>query len=643
MKNRKMNRRSLAGLGVGLVVVGVAIAAALAAAERAAPARAVYHSPMDVAYSPDGKLIAATDRTEGSVALLEAGGRLVRKAAGLSKPGMVAWSGDSTKVYVSEYGKGAVVEIGVGDGKVLRRFAVGPRPMGVAVAGKRQLLLAANSALGDVSVIDLATGKEKGRVKMVREPFWIAISPDESVAVVSNLLPLGAATDAQLTAAVSLIDLEKLEKVADVKLPPNTACIRQVAISPDGKWAYAVHTVGRTTLPATQLDRGWVNTNALSVIDLKKRELYVTVLMDNLAEGAADPWGMVLSKDGGTAYITLAGTHQLATVDVGNLHRLLAGEATTKASGKMPSSPNVWTEIKADASKRANLVNDLSALYIADLINRTALPGKGPRGVSLSGDGKQLAVGQYFTGDVVMVDVGTGRAVSATPLGVQPAMDSVRKGESIFHDAHYTFQHWLSCATCHPNEARVDGLNWDLPNDGIGNPKSAKSLLQSHLTPPAMWRGIRDTMETAATAGFRFAMQVPDPKDILDVQAYLRSLEPEASPYLADGQLSEKAKRGKLVFESEKTKCVSCHSGAQHTNGKLYNVGTQGEFDPAEHTDFDTPTLTELWRTGPYLHDGRAASLQEAMMKFNGKDLHGVTSHLSKEQVEELMEYLLSL
>ena len=48
-------------------------------------------------------------------------------------------------------------------------------------------------------------------------------------------------------------------------------CIRQTAVSPDGKWAYAVHTVGRTTLPATQLDRGWVNTNALSIIDLKAK------------------------------------------------------------------------------------------------------------------------------------------------------------------------------------------------------------------------------------------------------------------------------------------------------------------------------------------------------------------------------------
>ena len=39
-------------------------------------------------------------------------------------------------------------------------------------------------------------------------------------------------------------------------------------ISPDGKWAYVVHTVGRFILPITQLERGWVHTYAFSIIDI---------------------------------------------------------------------------------------------------------------------------------------------------------------------------------------------------------------------------------------------------------------------------------------------------------------------------------------------------------------------------------------
>ena len=45
------------------------------------------------------------------------------------------------------------------------------------------------------------------------------------------------------------------------------------------------------------------------------------------------------------------------------------------------------------------------------------------------------------------------------------------RGNMYFHDATLGFQGWQSCASCHPNDARADGLNWDLLNDGLGNPK----------------------------------------------------------------------------------------------------------------------------------------------------------------------------
>ncbi|MFW6061465.1 MAG: heme transporter CcmC, partial [Planctomycetota bacterium] len=58
---------------------------------------------------------------------------------------------------------------------------------------------------------------------------------------------------------------------------------------------------------------------------------------------------------------------------------------------------------------------------------------------------------------------------------------------------------------------------------------------------------------------------------------------------------------------------------------------------------FDTPTLRELWRTGPYLHDGRAQTLRQVLVECNPDDRHGRTSHLSEEQLEDLIMYLRSL
>jgi len=290
---------------LALVLVGVVAAGAVA--------KTVYHSPLDLKYSPEGKFLAVSDRTGGTVAIIDtATGKVAQEVALKGEPTGVAWSADGTKVYVAERGSGTVAEVEAAKGKVLRRFDVGLRPMGVALAAKRGVLVVADTVTDDLSFVDLATGKEKTRVRLVREPHFVAVTPDEKLAVVGNLLPLGSAADPQTSACVSLVDMDTMKSVADIRMPGGSTCIRGVAVSPDGKWAYAVHTVGRTTLPTTQLERGWVNTNAVSIIDLAAKDVYATLLLDRLSEGAADPWGVVLSKDGKTLWVSIAGIHQIA-------------------------------------------------------------------------------------------------------------------------------------------------------------------------------------------------------------------------------------------------------------------------------------------------------------------------------------------
>jgi cytochrome c peroxidase len=58
---------------------------------------------------------------------------------------------------------------------------------------------------------------------------------------------------------------------------------------------------------------------------------------------------------------------------------------------------------------------------------------------------------------------------------------------------------------------------------------------------------------------------------------------------------------------------------------------------------FDTPTLIEVWRTAPYLHDGRARTIRDVLTKDNPKDRHGATSTLTQEELNDLIEYVLSL
>ena len=91
----------------------------------------------------------------------------------------------------------------------------------------------------------------------------------------------------------------------------------------------------------------------------------------------------------------------------------------------------------------------------------------------------------------------------------------------------------------------------------------------------------------------------------------------------------------------EKAGCAECHNGPHFTDQNKYDVGTgEGEY---AGTAFDTPGLREIWRTYPYLYDGRAKTLREVLTTFNPEDRHGKTSNLTEEEIDELTEYLLSL
>jgi cytochrome c peroxidase len=225
-------------------------------------------------------------------------------------------------------------------------------------------------------------------------------------------------------------------------------------------------------------------------------------------------------------------------------------------------------------------------------------------------------------------------------LGTGKSLTQVREGEMLFSDASLCFQHWQSCASCHPGGGRVDALNWDLLNDGLGNPKNTKSMLLAHKTPPAMMTGIRPNAEAAVRAGIRHIQFAVRPEtDAVAIDEYLKSLKPIQSPYLVKGKFSRTANQGRRVFK--KAGCDSCHTPPLYTDLKKYNIGTGKDLD--ENQSFDTPTLIEVWRTGPYLYDGRSKTIKEVLTKHNVGDKHGKTSILTEEEINSLAEFILSL
>ncbi|MHC5053159.1 MAG: YVTN family beta-propeller repeat protein [Planctomycetota bacterium] len=582
-------------------------------------------APTALALSPDKSVIYVSEAADGQVVAFDiASGKVTKTFKLPDPPEGVAVSADGKQLYVAGHSPAGKLHIvDTASGKITASVAVGHSPVGVTLSPDGRIAYVCNRFTNDVSVVDIASAKETAKIHAVHEPCSAAITPDGKLLFVANMIPLMPADGDFVASEITVIDTAAGKVTASIKLPNGAESVRGICMSPDGRYAYTGSILARFQLPTTQLERGWINTNAVSVIDTAGKKLLNTVLLDDVDNGAANPWALACTEDGKYLCVTHAGTHELSVIDRMALHakleKVAKGEKVSDASAKAEDVPN-----------------DLA--FLVGLRRRLKLEGNGPRSVVLVGT--KAYVGMYFSDTLCVLDISPDARPAPEKLSLGPVepMSAVRKGERLFNDATACFQQWLSCASCHP-DSRPDALNWDLLNDGLGNPKNASSMLNSPKTPPVMALGVRADTKTAVRAGFKFIQfTVVSEEDAQTVDAYIESLTPVPSPYLVNGKLSDAARRGSKVFE--KAECGSCHSGPHFTDQEKHDIGQGKDLD--KDKEFDTPGLVEIWRTAPYLYDGRALTMKDLLTKYNKDDSHGTTSDLTPKQLDDLAEFVLS-
>ncbi len=634
--------RTCSILAAFMVAVALSVGAATAA----------YQGPTDLVASPDGQTLFVLCQDAGQIAVVEvASGKVTRTILCPAPPTGLALCPEGKMLFVTcAKPEGSVALIDPVSGEVKSTLQAGHTARAPVVSPDAKLVYVCNQFNNDVSVIEIATGNTLARVPTVREPFHAALSPDGKTLLVTNLLPNNPCDSYDVAAEITLIDTAT-NQATNIRLPNGSASVHEICVSPDGKFAYAAHILARYQMPTTQLERGWMNTNAMSIIDVAAKTLVNTVLLDDIDLGAAIPWGIGITPDSKTICVTHSGTHEMSVIDVEGMHAKLNEVPNTieeaKAAGRYDNRGTYSSIVKTD------IPNDLA--FLVGLRRRIGLESSdpwaivpdaekvnGPRGLEVIGRKAYAAV--YFSDLVAVVDLDSTkkRPVTLIELGPRPELTQIRRGEINFHDAALCFQHWQSCASCHP-DARVDALNWDLMNDGMGNPKNNRSMLLTHQTPPSMAAGVRADAETAVRSGIthiQFAVR-PD-EDAQAIDEYLKALKPVPSPALQNGQLSESAMRGKVVFFSEKINCAKCHPEPLYTDKQMHDVKSRGKYDRRD--DFDTPTLIECWRTGPYMHDGHWVTL-EALFKEgkHGKAGGGDIDSLTEQEMADLIEFVRSL
>jgi YVTN family beta-propeller protein len=562
--------------------------------------------------STDGALLATANRDNGTVSVVDlAAGKVLHEIAVGHKPEGVSFLGASHHLAATAYADDTVSILDADAGIVLRTVPVFDEPYGVVATRDGTKAYVTLEYPGQVVEIDPAAGSILRTLESGQFSRGIALSPDERRLFITEYY----------TGGVLAIDRES-GKIADRwQGTASENLARQVAVHPRRPKAYVPHIRSRVTVNHGE---GSV-VPFVSVLDLELREgrRRKPVPMDSFASTfvVANPWEVAVSPDAGTLCAVFAGTDDMYVCSI------------------------------------------LDDNYRELAFRKVLRLGHNPRAVRFAPDGKTFYVYNTLDFQVASFDAQSLQAGPRIRVCENPLGEEILRGKILFYSALEPMvgRRWISCASCHP-DADADGRTWQNP-EGLRNTTALFGMAWTH---PIHWSADRDEvqdfehtirsplMQGQGLIRGRVSPALEEPNkgrssDLDALAAYSNNHKFTLSPHSKNG-LSESARRGKEIFYARETKCAECHSGPFYTDStpappyKLHDVGT-GADDPTEKMGpkYDTPTLLGIYRTAPYLHHGKARTLEEVLVEYNRHDGHGKTSHLTREQIADLVEFLKAL
>jgi YVTN family beta-propeller protein len=610
-----------------LAVVLLAIAAQPVDKQSGPLTRERYLSPLEMALSSDGRLLYVVCQDSDELRVVDVRSSKVISSVPVGHvPRGIALSPDKRQIYITNAWSDNVSVIDAATLKIVQTLPTGFEPTGIVVDRSGKTLYVANRLSGDISVIDLKAGQETKRLLAGRGASYLAALPDGKLIYATHIYPNPGAFRSQPNSEITVIDTSR-QMVVERKPLHNVAGVFQVTTSADGRLGVAAQLRPKNLIPLAHVEHGWAFSDSLTLFGPDVGGT-VQIPIDELDRYYALPWGVAIAPDKSKIFLTTAGSESVTVIDVPLLLRTV----------RLRPQP---------------FVNDLSAS--ADYVLARIPVGHNPRGVLLSPDGKRLYVANRLDDNIAVIDTANNTVISIIDLGGPKNVDALRRGERVFYTADYAFQGQFGCANCHL-DATIDGLQWDLEPDGFGKDiVDNRSLENLAGTEPFKWNGGNSDMPTECgprTEKFFFRSQSFNQLQLTDLVAFVYSLPYRPNRYrLPNGDLTLSQERGKAVFERTKYKsgkpipeanqCATCHSGPKYTNQQQVDVGTGKLTDRSPV--IDVPQLSNVAYSAPYLHDGSARSLEEIWTVFNPKDTHGVSNDLTKDELNDLIEYLKTL
>jgi YVTN family beta-propeller protein len=550
-------------------------------------------------------------------------------------PRAVALSPDGRTLFVTGERSSALYFVDVVAGSIRRTVHVGSEPIGVLVSSDGESVYVACSEDATVVRVDAKTGEIVATVPVPGEPWALSWSPSGSALLVSHLLGPGVtAIDPARMSVASTWRIPDVEPRGDKRLAHGAVRgLYDVAVRPSTDELWTAHALLATDTAQPELDFESTAFPALSIVhDGGGYE-------QTLSTDAADVTGI----DGAFGDV-VSGPHAIAFTQDGDYALM-----TAESSGDV---------LVVDAGRRLE----------SSLVR--PLPGAMPDGIVLSPDERFAYVDERVSHDVAVLKLSrSSGALSATVDGppiprltADPMPAALRFGEELFNSADstrfpITTDHWVACATCHM-EGRSDAVTWRFEQGPRDTPSNAGGMLETgFLFRTADRNRVEDYWHTInVEQGGRF--DPTEESSLLDsITRYVNFAIPLPVPPTTDAKL---AARGADVFRT--SGCPTCHAGPAFTDSgsgnptldlagpiTLHDVGTcvtSGPFLDAPHEDveghpreacaFDTPSLRGLAATPPYLHDGSAATIRDAVLRMPG-------APSARDDLDALVEYLRSL
>ena len=592
-----------------------------------------YLSPFNMAVSSDGSTLYVVAQEANFLLSLDIeSGRVLDKIRVGERPHSVVIKKDGRTAFVSNQWSDNVYEIDLFLGRVTDTLPTGSGPAGMILSHDERYLIVVDSYSNEVSFIDLQSRFEIRRLLAGNNPVQADLSPGGDLLYVSSRRTLPKPYLTPPVTEMTVIDANR-QRVNERRIFENAHIMENVACTPTGDLVLATIVRPKNLIPSIQVEKGWMMNHGIGIIETGPEGRMVQLLTDEPGAYYPDPFDIVISPDGEMAFVSHSGVDMVSVLDLDAI-RTLIKDATAEELDTYGHHLGI------------------SSRYVKKRIPT----GANPKGLVLSPDGKYLFVAERLEDRIAMISTEDLETVKTLDLGGPSRITVARKGRRIFNHSGGTFQNQYGCYTCHP-DSHEDGLVYNMAGKDMGrNLANTQTLRDIGDIPPYKWNGKNSSIYKQD--GMRFSTILTrneafdfDQLDALVAYIVTGIKNPPNLRYNPDGVLTEAQKRGKKLFYRthdnfgneipEANRCVTCHPPPNFTNKKMADVGTLAETD--DPMLFDAPQLNNIYESAPYLHDGRAATLEEIWTKYSENDEHGVANDMLKDELNDLVEYLKSI